>query len=132
MTTRPLLPHYLFLSSHTCAPQRKSNGVQLPFPKPSHRWCVLGVDLRDALRGYTSSPYACIRAITMCSWLTVRTMFTSDYRFNLTVSRWERMGAQNGKAVVAAGWGTYRVLHASVVRPVLAWHDLHGVCMAAV
>ncbi|KAG2491091.1 hypothetical protein HYH03_010535 [Edaphochlamys debaryana] len=63
--------------------KRKSNGVQIPFPKPSHRWCVVGLDLREALRGYTSSPFASIKTIQLCSWLTVRTMFTSDYRFTL-------------------------------------------------
>ncbi|GLC33983.1 hypothetical protein PLESTB_000825300 [Pleodorina starrii] len=63
--------------------KRKSNGVQLAFPRASHRWCVLAVDLRDALRGFTSSPFASIKSIQMCSWLTVRTMFTSDYRFSL-------------------------------------------------
>ncbi|KAG2447660.1 hypothetical protein HYH02_007576 [Chlamydomonas schloesseri] len=63
--------------------KRKSNGVQLPFPKPSHRWCVLALDLREALRGYTSSPFASVKAVQMCSWMTVRTMFASDYKFNL-------------------------------------------------
>lgn len=95
--------------------------MQLPFPKPSHRWCVLGVDLRDALRSYTSSPYACIRAITMCSWLTVRTMFTSDYKFNLTVSCWvgELLGAERVGAP-ARRLQCIRSGHSFGV----SWHDL--------
>ncbi|KAG2423007.1 hypothetical protein HXX76_015605 [Chlamydomonas incerta] len=63
--------------------KRKSNGVQLPFPKPSHRWCVLALDLREALKGYSSSPFASVKAVQMCSWMTVRTMFASDYKFSL-------------------------------------------------
>ncbi|GLI66011.1 hypothetical protein VaNZ11_009714 [Volvox africanus] len=65
------------------APKRKSSGVQLAFPHASHRWCVLAVDMCAALRGLTSSPFAFIKSIQMCSWLTVRTMFTSDYKFTL-------------------------------------------------
>ncbi|PNH08695.1 WD repeat domain-containing protein [Tetrabaena socialis] len=63
--------------------KRKSNGVQLPFPRPSHRWCVAAIDMLAALRSFTSSPFAYIKSIQMCSWLTVRTMFSSDYKFTL-------------------------------------------------
>ena len=43
--------------------QRKSNGVQLPFPKPSHRWCVMGLDLRETLAPFSTSPFQSVKSI---------------------------------------------------------------------
>lgn len=74
--------------------------MQLPFPKPSHRWCVLAVDLREALRGYTSSPFASVKAVQTCSWMTVRTMFASDYKFSLQV---RQQAGSEGRACGVVG-----------------------------
>ena len=68
-----------------CALQKRSYGIQLPFPKSSHRWCVVGVDLSACLRRFTSSPLHSLRSVQMCSWLTVRSLYTSDLKFTLEV-----------------------------------------------
>ena len=71
--------------------QRKTGGVQLPFPEPSHRWRVLCVDLLAALAPFTSSPFHSLRSVQLCAWLTVRSLFTSDQKFSLQV-RWRVVG----------------------------------------
>lgn len=63
--------------------RRKSGGIQIPFPNLSHRWCVLGLDMALALKPFTSSPFHSVRSIQLCSWMTVRSIYTSDLKFSL-------------------------------------------------
>ena len=65
--------------------QRKSHGIQIPFPKSSHRWCVMAVDLLGALKQFSLSPFQCLKSVQLCSWITVRGAYTSDFKFNLQV-----------------------------------------------
>lgn len=65
--------------------QRKSNGVQIPYPRASHRWSYVAVDLAAALRQLTTSPLIATKSIQYCSWLTVRGAYTSDFNFRLEV-----------------------------------------------
>ncbi len=67
-------------------PQRKSNGIQIPYAHPSHRWCVCAVDLAACVARFSSSPLHSLRSVQLCSWLTVRSMYTSDLKFGLHVS----------------------------------------------
>ncbi|GFH18736.1 uncharacterized protein HaLaN_15587 [Haematococcus lacustris] len=77
--------HRISISSmyRTESLQRKSNGIQIPFTQSSHRWCIMAVDLVTALRKYTTSPLSCLRSAQLCSWLTLRALFTSDLKFSL-------------------------------------------------
>jgi len=63
--------------------RRKSGGIQIPFPNLSHRWCVLGLDIAAALKPFTSSPFHSMRSVQLCSWMTVRSIYTSDLKFSL-------------------------------------------------
>lgn len=65
--------------------QRKSSGIQIPFPGASHRWCIVALDLAGSLSSFTTSPMHSVKSIQLCSWLTVRSMFTSDLKFSLKV-----------------------------------------------
>ncbi|KAG1677552.1 hypothetical protein FOA52_014450 [Chlamydomonas sp. UWO 241] len=63
--------------------KRKSSGIQIPFPSPSHRWCVLALDMVAVLAGFSASPFASLRSLTLCSWLIVRSIYTSELKFSL-------------------------------------------------
>ncbi|GAX72875.1 hypothetical protein CEUSTIGMA_g330.t1 [Chlamydomonas eustigma] len=63
--------------------KRKSGGIQIPFPKVSHRWCVIALDVQAVLEGFTKSPFHSFRSFQFCSWLTVRSVYTSDLKFSL-------------------------------------------------
>ncbi|MEW5311102.1 MAG: hypothetical protein WDW38_002844 [Sanguina aurantia] len=63
--------------------KRRSNGVHIPFPHPSHRWCVMAVDMAVALRAVTASPLLKLKAVQLCSTLTLRSVYTSDSKFQL-------------------------------------------------
>jgi hypothetical protein len=41
--------------------------------------------MAGALSKFTTSPFHCLKSVQLCSWLTVRSIYTSDMKFSLQV-----------------------------------------------
>lgn len=65
--------------------QIDSRGIRVPFPHTSHRWSVIALDARSLLARFTASPFHSLRSMQLCSWVTVRSVYTSDMKFSLQV-----------------------------------------------
>lgn len=106
-----------------CALQKLAERLLLPIGDPSSRWCVLALDLAAAVAALTSSPYASLRSVQLCANARVRSMYTSNFKFDLQ-ARW---GPGTWRGCTAAGW-----LQASCKMPVMCSpRVLRSVGMAA-
>lgn len=45
----------------------------------------MAIDLPGALASFSSSPFQSLKSVQLCSWITVRSMFTSDHKYTLDV-----------------------------------------------
>lgn len=63
--------------------QRKTGTLQLSLPDVTKRWTLLCIDLAAAALGANGCAYSCLRAVQLCSRMSVRGVFTSDIKFGI-------------------------------------------------
>lgn len=68
---------------HDNLKKQRTRGIELPYPDPTFKWCILALDLATATSTFSSSPFHCLKAVHLCSWLNVRGVYTSDLKFSL-------------------------------------------------
>eukprot|EP00854_Cymbomonas_tetramitiformis_P025547 gene25547-31224_t len=88
-------------------PKERGSSVQLPWEPTQSRWYVLVLDLQRILDEYCQPPemFETLKAIQICSCITVRNLYTSDKHFTAqTLSREMALSASRDAPLAEFHW----------------------------